>query len=140
MLLNTNVLTAFAGTMMFPGMTKTEDGRILINSGSTLTTDSTGRKWHTTGNGYPYCTYEEAYEKEFRGEIVIRYRTYLDYYLTDIIRTCDKSEWPSFVVIGSDGIPFYYDNSLYFPYYSKFCYDKESGWWLEDKAYKGLNS
>ena len=47
MLLNTNVLTAQAGTMMFPGMTKTEDGRIMVTSGLTpLTTDSTGREWY----------------------------------------------------------------------------------------------
>ena len=140
MLLNTNVLTAQAGKMMFPGMTKTEDGRIQVNVGSTLTTDSTGRKWYTTGNGYPYCTYKDGIEVTFRGETEIVMVNFLDYYLTDYIETHDKSEWPSFVVIGSDGIPFYYDNSQYAAYYSKFCYDKESGWWLEDRAYKGLNS
>ncbi|MBD5519778.1 MAG: hypothetical protein HDR03_00835 [Lachnospiraceae bacterium] len=121
-------------------MTKTEDGRIMASGGTVLTTDSTGRKWYTTGNGYPYCTYEEAYEVIKHGMTFTSYRYYLDCYLTDYIETHNKSEWPSFVVIGSDGIPFYYDNSQYTAYYSKFCYDKESGWWLEDRAYKGLNS
>ena len=141
MLLNTNVLTAYAGTMMFPGMTKTEDGRILVNSGTNVT-DSTGRNW-SMNNGYPYCVYKEEYEVTKHGITVICYDIYLDCYLTDIIRTCDESEWPSFVVIGSDGIPFYYSRfgeSSSSAYYSKFCYDKESGWWLEDRAYKGPNA
>ncbi len=142
MLLNTNVLTAYAGTLMFPGMTKTEDGKIRVNVGATLATDSTGREWYITDNGYPYCVYKVEYEEEFRGMTFIQCDYYLDYYLTDYIESHNESEWTSFVIKGSDGIPFYYTECNVYTgpyYYGKFCYDKESGWWIQDKAYKGPN-
>ncbi|MDE6663999.1 MAG: hypothetical protein K2K46_11765, partial [Lachnospiraceae bacterium] len=136
MLLNTNVLTAQAGVKMFPGMVKTEDNRILVYNGTDMT-DSTGREWYTNG-GYPYCVYEEAYEVTKHGITFICYNYYLDCYLTDYIETHDESEWPSFVIKGSDGIPFYLRRNG--TVYGKSGYDKESGWWILDDAYVGPNA
>ena len=138
MLLNTNVLTAQAGKMMFPGMTKTEDGRIMItNSATELTTDSMGRQWWVTDSSYPYCVIKEEYTYVNKfGHTITSYNIYLDCYLTDYIEAHNEAEWPNFVIMGSDGIPFYY-NGTEGSHYTKYGYDKESGFWIKDKSYKG---
>ncbi|MDE6662754.1 MAG: hypothetical protein K2K46_05340 [Lachnospiraceae bacterium] len=121
-------------------MIKTEDGRIKFSDGvgSLLAIDSTGREWRTGACDwrYPYRVIKEEVEYEFRGETHIRYDYYLDFYLTDYIEAHDESEWPSFVIMGSDGIPFYYANVDGTCYY-KFGYDKELGYWVSDESYKG---
>ena len=147
--LGADVLTAHAQVIFPTDMKETEDGRIEIVGGYPLATDSTGREWHEITYGYPYCYTEETYEEEWKWGIKVVTRYYLDCYLTDYIKSHDESEWPSFVIKGSDGIPFYfstsalnnhnydYDGTNKYPRYVKYCYDSASGWWLEDKAYKG---
>ncbi|MDE6661702.1 MAG: hypothetical protein K2K46_00010, partial [Lachnospiraceae bacterium] len=124
-------------------MTKTEDG-ITVGSSVYLATDmKTGRKWSQNYNqeGYPFCTVTKTVTYEKRGQQYTYEGTFLDCYLTDYIKTHEESDWPSFVIKGSDGVPFYlYDlgdirNGNC--YYTKWCYDEETGWWIRDKAYKG---
>lgn len=175
MLSSISVLTVRAegnNTVIFPKlMQRTDDGRIKITSpGGLMAEDSTGRVWgdagivwnegdesgvgYPSGIGYPFCRYTETEEVEVqkRGQTVIytRYTDYLDCYLTDFIKTHDESEWPSIVVKGSDGVPFYFtdygrngnncdfkEDGLFDRYYVKYGYDEASGFWLEDKVYKG---
>ncbi len=157
MLLGTGTITANAQAMI-PGCMKiAEDGRIEVscNHADTIK-DSSGQWWHHTTSGYPFCYYEEEYIKEMFGDKVVGYTYYLDSYLSDYVKTHDESEWPSFVIKGSDGVPFYYswinadesnlitikgDGKVYdkitVRYYVKYCYDEKSDRWMEDKAYKG---
>ncbi len=147
--LGADVLTAHAQVIFPSDMKETEDGRIEILGGWPLATDSTGREWHEITYGYPYCYTEETYEEEWKWGIKVVTRYYLDCYLTDYIKSHDASEWPSFVIKGSDDVPFYfsdsaldnhnydYDGAKKYPRYVKYCYDSVSGWWLEDKSYKG---
>ena len=150
MVLGADVMMVHA-QVIFPGhMTETKDGRIeIIHFGNDVATDSTGREWCDIGTGYPFCYIEETYQVEKHGRWVTYTDYYLDRYLTDCIKSDNESEWPSFVIKGSDGVPFYfadytddnhnwdYDGAKAYPRYVKYCYDSASGWWLEDKAYKG---
>lgn len=157
MFLGTNTITANA-QMMIPGCMKiAEDGRIEISCdhGSDIT-DASGRLWCHTTSGNPFCYYEEGKEVQRPWGVSIRYTQYLDSYLSDYVKTHDESEWPNFVIKGSDGVPFFYsghnvdwsnlitikgDGKVYdkitVMYYVKYCYDEKSDRWMEDKAYKG---
>jgi len=151
----TGVLTAqAAGTVMFPGMKMTNDGRVETGSvtSSFLAQDSEGREWYDRFMGYPFYNVIETEERvsEWTGETHTVSTYYLGGYLTDFIEAHPESEWPGFVVKGSDGVPFYYsewtadasncdviDGVICNWYYVKYCYDRASGWWLLDKSYKG---
>lgn len=137
--------------LLVTGMTQTEDGRVEVDPNYcaiTLGTDDVGM-WTDFCFGYPYRYYREERKVERPGISYVTYDLYLDCYLTDYIKTHDASEWPDFVIKGSDGVPFYYaedvpggknydnHNGHYDYYYVKYCYDEASGWWLYDKAYKG---
>lgn len=155
MLLGTNVITANAQIMLPCGdMKVAEDGRIEIDMSAdcghySSIKDASGRQWGHTETGYPYCWYNEKIEIQKSKRVVITYRRYLDCYLTDYIRSHDESEWPSFVIKGSDGVPFYYcDCSPDYKnydlshngrnhYFVKYCYDEKTGFWVWDKSYKG---
>lgn len=155
MFLGTNVITANAQIMLPCGdMKVAEDGRIEIDMTAScgyysFIEDTSGRHWCHTETGYPYCYYEEKIEIQKSKRVVITYRRYLDCYLTDYIRSHDESEWPSFVIKGSDGVPFYYcpenpDHNNYDLshngrnwYFVKYCYDEKTGFWVWDKSYKG---
>ena len=138
MLLNTNVLTAYAQVML-PGMLKTEYG-IMVTSGSGVGIDTkTGTIW--SYEGYPFCTVTKTVTVIKVGKPVKSEKIFLDCYLTDYINTHEESEWPSFVMRGSDGVPFYlseygdaHGDTVRF---TKWCLDETTGWWLRDKAYVG---
>jgi len=150
MLMFSGMMTVHAA-LLLPGMTQTEDGRIKIEpgyGGTKLACDQNGRQWFEYYYGYPYCEYKEAYEMDKIWGTVTYYNSYLDCYLGDYIKTHDESQWPYFVIKGSDGVPFYY--SQFAPdllnyvsndpkdgiYWCKYCYDEASGWWVYDKSYK----
>lgn len=155
MFLGTNVITANAQIMIPCGdMKVAEDGRIEIDMSLdcghyAYVEDASGRQWDHAETGYPFCWYEEKIEIQKSKRVVITYRRYLDCYLTDYIRSHDESEWPSFVIKGSDGVPFYYcDCSPDYKnydlshngrnhYFVKYCYDEKTGFWVWDKSYKG---
>lgn len=152
MFLGTNTITANAQTMIPGCMKVAEDGRIEIQDcgHTSFVKDASGRIWDHASQGYPFCYYDEITRIEQRKyfEAVITTR-YLDCYLTDYIRSHDESEWPSFIIKGSDGIPFYYcdtnaDENNYVVsnngtnwYFVKYCYDANTGFWVQDKSYKG---
>ena len=138
MLLNTNVLTAYAQVML-PGMLKTEYGIMVPYSGRMDA--KTGMKWYMGYENYPYSTVTKTVTVIKVGKPVKSEKVFLDCYLTDYIKTHEESEWPSFVMRGSDGVPFYLSeygdangNTVRF---TKWCLNEETGWWLRDKAYVG---
>ena len=127
MLLNTNVLTAYAQVML-PGMMKTEYG-IMVTRGELVAIDTkTGTKW--SYEGYPFCTVTKKYTKILSNGTTREVEgVFLDCYLTDYIKTHEESEWPSFVMRGSDGVPFYLseygDAHGYTVRFTKWCLDEE---------------
>lgn len=142
-------LTAHA-QILFPNMKQTEDGLIEVtNLGVGLGDETDRENWFDSYYGYPFCIREEYYDVEKPWGTVTQVHIYLECYLTDYIKEHDASEWPGFVIRGTDGVPFYYtrytvadDNydvhhEQWDYYYVKYCYDDASGWWLQDKAYKG---
>lgn len=142
-------LTAHA-QILFPNMKQTEDGLIEVtNLGVGLGDETDRENWFDSYYGYPFCIREEYYDVEKPWGTVTQVHIYFECYLTDYIKEHDASEWPGFVIRGTDGVPFYYtkytvadDNydvhhEQWDYYYVKYCYDEASGWWLQDKAYKG---
>ena len=155
MFLGTGTITANAQPIINGCMTVAEDGRV---KDTCLCVDAkkdtkTGKIWNHTTTGRPFVSYDEEVEiQKPNGRVVITIVKYFDCYLSDYVKTHDESEWPDFVIKGSDGIPFYYsetnnDGSNYekssiepdrtHGYIVRYCYDEASDEWLYDKSYRG---